>query len=129
MRRDYHFPETDATFTVLSDRDHEGPHGLFGGGLGRKAHYLLNPNGGESEPEELTSKCVIDVRAGDTVSFQTPGGGGYGKPEARDPELVLDDVINGKITAERARDVYKVALGNGDSSVDVDATGELRESV
>lgn len=128
MRRDYHFPETDATFTVLSDRDHAGPHGLFGGGTGRKAYYLLNPEGGASNQQELTSKCVVYLRAGDTVSFQTPGGGGYGLPEKRSPELVLDDVINGKISRQRALDVYRVVLTEDRSAVDFVRTSELRSA-
>src|SRR5439155_20942552 len=31
LRRDYHFPHSAVTFTVLADRDREGPWGLFGG--------------------------------------------------------------------------------------------------
>ena len=126
MRRDYHFPSTEATFTVLSDRDHAGPHGLFGGDVGRKAFYLLNPESGTSETRELTSKCVVDLQAGDTVSFQTPGGGGYGHPELREPELVLDDVANGKVSRERAREIYRVMLEDDLSAVDSKKTAELR---
>ncbi len=126
MRRDYYFPITDATFTVLSDRDHAGPHGLFGGGVGRKAYYLLNPSGGTSESRSLPSKCVVDLQAGDTVSFQTPGGGGYGTPRERDPESVLHDVMNGKISVERARSIYRVELTVNKSQVDVTATEQLR---
>lgn len=126
MRRDYYFPGTEATFTVLSDRDHAGPHGLFDGGVGRKAYYLLNPDGGTSEPRELTSKCVVDLQAGDTVSFQTPGGGGYGRAELRDPELVLEDAVNGKISRERARNLYRVEFLDDMSAVDSEKTAVLR---
>jgi len=126
LRRDYQFPETAATFTVLSDRDIEGPHGLFDGHTGRKAHYILNPDGGFSEVRELTSKCVVDVQAGDTVSFQTPGGGGYGLPERRNPQLVLSDVMNGKINAERAKDIYKVVIDTTTASVNETETAKLR---
>jgi N-methylhydantoinase B len=45
LRRDYHFPGHATTFTVLADRDREGPWGLFGGLPGRPAAYLLNPDG------------------------------------------------------------------------------------
>jgi len=31
LRRDYLFPDHDVSFTILSDRDRWGPHGLFGG--------------------------------------------------------------------------------------------------
>ena len=115
MRRDYYFPDVSATFTILSDRDIAGPIGIFGGLDGRKASYLLNP---DEEPVELSSKCVVDLSPGDTVSFQTPGGGGYGRPEDRDPYLVLGDVINGKITLNRALDLYGVVIDQENQMVD-----------
>ena len=46
------------------------------------------------------------VEAGDTISYRTCGGGGYGPPEERDPERVARDVREGKVSAERAREVY-----------------------
>ena len=106
MRRDYYFPDEPATFTVLSDRDFSRPHGLFDGLPGKSARYLLNPDGGTSPPRTLSSKCVIQLQPGDTVSFQTPGGGGYGPPDERDRALVARDLADGKISAARARDVY-----------------------
>jgi len=39
-----------------------------------------------------------------------PGGGGYGPPWERDPELVLEDVRKGYVSAERARRDYGVAI-------------------
>lgn len=131
MRRDYHFPELEATFTVLSDRDHEGPHGLFGGDQGRKAYYILNPENGSTggnQKRELTSKCVVDLQPGDTVSFQTPGGGGYGPPEQRDPALVLSDMLNGKISRQRAEQVYRVAFSDDGKRLDEARTADLRSS-
>ena len=98
LRRDYHFVKEAATFTLLSDRDIAGPHGLFGGLPGRKAYYVLNPDG---DARQLTSKSITEVSPGDTVSFQTPGGGGYGPAEERDPDLVARDVEDGKISPER----------------------------
>ena len=125
LRRDYHFPDDPATFTILSDRDLEGPHGLFGGQTGRKAFYVLNPDG---EAGPLTSKSITHLSPGDTVSFQTPGGGGYGPPEEREPALVAKDTADGKISPERARDVYRVVLDSSLRRPDEAATAHLRES-
>ena len=50
------------------------------------------------------------LEAGDVVSYRTCGGGGYGPPEERDPERVLRDVLEDKVSVERARDVYRVAV-------------------
>ena len=107
VRRDYKFEDHEVTFTILSDRDRWGAWGLFGGHEGRKAYYILNPDG---ESRELSSKTTVDLKPGDVISFQTCGGGGYGPPEERDPALVLRDARDGKISLERARSVYKVAV-------------------
>ena len=60
------------------------------------------------EEQRLSAKCTIELEAGDVVSYRTCGGGGYGPPGERDPELVRRDVREGKVSAERARDVYGV---------------------
>ena len=53
---------------------------------------------------------TVELEAGDVISVRTCGGGGYGPPSERDPELVRRDVREGKVSAERARDVYGVAI-------------------
>ncbi len=128
MRRDYQFPDDPATFTILSDRDIQGPQGIFGGLEGRKAYYILNPDCPNEQSIELSSKCVIDLKPGDTVSFQTPGGGGYGSPFERDPRAVLKDVIGGKISIDRALDIYGVVITKSTRQVDSDSTQQLRQS-
>ena len=129
MRRDYHFPDDPATFTVLSDRDIQGPQGIFGGMEGRKAYYILNPDDPDQESKELTSKCVVELKPGDTVSFQTPGGGGYGPPTERDPSAVLKDVIGGKVNRQRAKDFYGVIIDSNTDSVDESATIKTRTNM
>jgi N-methylhydantoinase B len=58
------------------------------------------------------------------ISVRSCGGGGYGPPGERDPENVLRDVLEGKVSRERARDEYLVVI-DGDG-VDQAATTELR---
>jgi N-methylhydantoinase A/oxoprolinase/acetone carboxylase beta subunit/N-methylhydantoinase B/oxoprolinase/acetone carboxylase alpha subunit len=55
------------------------------------------------------------------------GGGGYGDPVRRDPELVARDVSKGLCSPQAARDVYAVAL-TSDCKVDFDGTAALREA-
>jgi N-methylhydantoinase B len=126
LRRDYLFPDRGATFTILADRHSQGPHGLFGGFPGRVAEYILNP---DSECRHLGSKTTLRVEPGDVVSYRTCGGGGYGSPLERDPELVLRDVQNRMVSVERARDVYGVALNDEGDAVHTEATKKLRESM
>jgi N-methylhydantoinase B len=121
VRRDYQFDDHEVTFTVLADRDRWGPWGLYGGQDGRKAYYILNPDG---ESRELGSKMTLDVKPGDVVSYQTCGGGGWGPPEERDPALVLRDVREAKVSLERARTVYKVAVDPDTWTVDETETAK-----
>ena len=124
LRRDYTFPEGDVSFTILADREREGPWGLFGGEAGRRASYVLNPGPDEVE---LGSKVTVELKPGDVVSYRTCGGGGYGPPEERDPGMVLADARSGKISLQRARDHYRVAIDAGSWTVDREETDHLRE--
>jgi N-methylhydantoinase B len=74
----------------------------------------------------LRAKTTLELARGDVVSYRTCGGGGYGPPRARDPELVLQDVRDGKVSLARARDVYGVAIDAGTWRVDADGTAGLR---
>ena len=123
LRRDYFFPDHEASFTILADRERWGPHGLFGGLPGERAHYVLNP---DSDATELGSKVTVQLKENDVVSYRTCGGGGYGPPEDRDPRDVLWDVRNGKVSLERARKVYRVAVDADSLTVDLEATARLR---
>ena len=120
LRKDYRF-DRPTTFTILADRDRAGPVGAFGGHEGRKAEYLLIRG---DEETRLGSKTTVELEPGDVVSCRTCGGGGYGRPEERDPERVARDVREGKVCVTRARDVYRVAVVDG--SVDEAATTALR---
>jgi N-methylhydantoinase B len=123
LRKDYRF-DLHTTFTVLADRDRAGPWGAFGGHAGSVAEYVLVRDGRETR---LGSKSTVELVPGDVVSVRTCGGGGYGPPEEREPERVLRDVLEGKIGTERARELYKVEIG--DRTVDTVATARLRDAV
>jgi N-methylhydantoinase B len=120
LRKDFRF-DRPTTFTVLADRTAAGPAGAFGGRDGRVAEYVLVRDG---EERPLGAKTTVELEPGDTISYRTCGGGGYGRPSERDPERVLRDVLEGKVSTERARDVYRVAISGG--RVDEAATAVLR---
>jgi N-methylhydantoinase B len=109
LRKDFRF-DRPTTFTVLADRTVSGPWGAHGGEAGRPAEYVLVRDGQE---QPLGAKVTIEVEPGDTISYRTCGGGGYGPPSEREPELVLRDVLEGKVSVERARDVYGVTVEGG----------------
>ncbi|HEV2302332.1 MAG TPA: hydantoinase B/oxoprolinase family protein, partial [Stellaceae bacterium] len=87
----------------------EGAAGRVGLASGRK----IGPKGRQGVP------------GGDFIRLETPGGGGFGDPAARDPEQVALDVADGIVSAQRARDLYRVAL-TADDQVDWPETRRLR---
>jgi len=124
IRKDIRFCDHSATFSVLAERGKFAPWGLFGGLGARTARFIVNPD--SERRVDLPSKAVYGLRPGDVVSIQTPGGGGYGDPFLRDPRAVLHDVCEGKISLERARNVYGVVIDPERLKVDDHATTNLR---
>ena len=127
MRRDYRFFGGPTVFSVQSDRARFSPWGIFGGLNAKPSRYIVNPD--SDEPLLLTSKSTVRLKKGDIVSVQTPGGGGYGSPMERDPEMVLRDVIDGKVSLKRAMEIYGVVADPIMRKVDYGATGSLRRSL
>ena len=123
LRRDIRFL-ADVTWARYSDRQKFKPLGLFGGMEGSMGSLIMNPD--TPEQKRCKSKGVDQIKAGDLLSIRLPGSGGYGPPVERDPEAVLWDVINGKISIESARKDYRVVFDE-EMGVDMEATGILRE--
>ncbi|MEC8462007.1 MAG: hydantoinase B/oxoprolinase family protein, partial [Pseudomonadota bacterium] len=80
---------------------------------------------------EIEEAPQFGLRRTDTVRFvtQSPGGGGYGPPLERDPELVLRDWRDGIISDVTMRDIYGVVASADGKSVDSGATNALRGSM
>ena len=88
----------------------------------------------EGTPRDLGG--LVDgepVLAGQVVRVVTTGGGGWGDPLEREPELVARDVIDGKVSLAAAREEYGVALietaSGGEFDIDVGATDTLRSTL
>jgi len=98
------------------------PWGVNGGETGlRSTKLLVRADGSE---EWLPAKVEgIKVKVGDVLYFNTWGGGGWGDPFARDPQLVLDDFNRGLVSAEGALR-YGVVIEDG--VIDSAATQALR---
>ncbi|MEM6986378.1 MAG: hydantoinase B/oxoprolinase family protein, partial [Pseudomonadota bacterium] len=56
--------------------------------------------------EDFPGKGELRIDPGDTLVFDTPGGGGYGPPTARDRNQLEADMREGLITADAARALY-----------------------
>ncbi|MBU7031235.1 MAG: hydantoinase B/oxoprolinase family protein [Theionarchaea archaeon] len=68
---------TDCTLSIQSDRRKFAPYGLFGGEDGCRGKNILIRNG---EEIPLPSKTTYQLKKGDILRIETPGGGGYGSP-------------------------------------------------
>jgi N-methylhydantoinase B len=117
----------DAVVTTRSDRMRYPPVGREGGSAGRAGRYLrVRPDGIEIELASKTSNHVFD--RGDRFVVETSGGGGLGDPFTRDPDAVLRDLRDGRVTRGSVERDYRVAIdADADSdAVDVRATTALR---
>jgi N-methylhydantoinase B len=90
--------------STLIDRTRFGASGLDGGHAGAVGEFTLAS--GELAPPKRT----LDLAPDDRVILSPPGGGGYGDPRDRDPELVLADVVDGYVSPTAARELYGVAV-------------------
>lgn len=109
----------NSTMNVGMGRSRFGPPGVCGGKDGKPSSVILNMGtdreeviGGYTKDHEylMTMFDNYPMKAGDTVTMITQGGGGYGDPKERDPELVKKDVRNGLVSKEAALEEYGVKL-------------------
>ena len=58
----------------------------------------------------MTSKMLgMELKRGQSVRLETPGGGGYGPASERDPQAVAHDVALGFLSEENATALYGAA--------------------
>jgi N-methylhydantoinase B len=117
---DEHAPQPPVSLGIQSGRYRHPPEGLAGGRDGALATFQIN--GKQGNPYGLTQ-----LQPGDEVTMDAAGGGGYGDPLERDPELVHRDVLGGYVSIEGAKRDYGVVILDG--ALDADATGALREAL
>jgi N-methylhydantoinase B len=115
----------DGHFMSIADRSILACWGVKGGKAGKPFEVVIDPGG----PAERVVEALADdepVRAGEVIRIRTTGGGGWGEPLERDPELVVRDVVWRKVSAAAALSDYGVVLtGSVDDdtlSFDAEAT-------
>ncbi len=113
----------DGGYSVEGEGHLFNPWGFDGGNEGFPASLQFIRAAGGDEP--LPSKLPYrPANNGDRFLAVGPCGGGYGDPLAREPAKVLDDVLDGLISAATAEADYGVIIA--DSTVDEVATERLR---
>ena len=111
--------------TIRQNRHFTRPWGLYGGspaGLG--AAEVRHVDG---TVESVPSMGMYSLETGARLVCLCSGGGGYGDPLEREPELVWADVLDRKVSREVAREAYGVVCG--DDGVDAGATEALRSEL
>jgi N-methylhydantoinase B len=68
----------DAEMTLLAERRRFRPYGLAGGADGAAGRAFVT-RAATGETEELPGKCSRQLKKGDVLRIETPGGGGWGK--------------------------------------------------
>jgi len=117
-------PPAQITVSAVFDRMRVHPWGLNGGQDAMNSAILIKKKGdtvfrtftevhGAISPA-IFMNCVIS--GNDQVLLRSPGGGGYGPPEQREPEAVLRDVQQGFVSPQAAREFYKVAVHNNQAN-------------
>jgi N-methylhydantoinase B len=117
---DEYAPLPPVNLGIQSGRFRYPPEGLFGGKHGSRAQFLIN--GKPGNPYGLTQ-----FGPGDVVVMDAAGGGGFGDPFERDPELVESDVVEGYVSVERAKENYGVVIDPETMKVAPEETAKLRE--
>jgi N-methylhydantoinase B len=126
IERVLRFTADEGTLQIRSDRRDHLPYGLQGGSPGTPSSNVLNPGADETRlPTHVTRTVVKD----DVIHHVTAGGGGFGDPVERDPERVLDDVRNGKLSADFVSRAYGVAIDLQTGLLDMEATAKAREKI
>jgi N-methylhydantoinase B len=111
-------------FLTVTKKTKTRPWALAGGCDTDPISMLLFPG---TAREKRVGTYRAKVAAGDRAIYETAGGAGYGPAIEREPSLVLEDVLEGYVSMDAARDIYRVAIVDG--RVDAEATRRLRSKV
>ena len=108
LRRVYRPLNHTMHFSGQAERFVSRPWGLFGGGAATPGSFrIVDPDG---RTTMLPAKAAtVSIPEGSALVVTTPGGGGYGRAEARSPEALAEDLRSGKYAAETLARHYPCA--------------------
>ncbi|MGG4152812.1 hydantoinase B/oxoprolinase family protein [Peribacillus muralis] len=112
IRREYEILEREHSGLVYTEQAEPdfSPWAMAGGRAGipaRIRHVRLDGT------EQSLRKGYFQALPGERLIIETSGGGGYGKPSKRDPELIGEDIRQGKASVEAVTAVYGADVKNG----------------
>jgi N-methylhydantoinase B len=124
---DYRLTTDNVTLSVMNDSKVSPPWGLFGGKEAQTARVVAWPGTPQEKVFTERGNLIGPFQSGDRVSAHSSGGGGWGDPLERDPQLVERDVQLEYVTVQEAADAYGVVIAP-DGKLDRAATAALRAS-
>ncbi len=122
VTRTYRFLHPSTTLTLVK-KTKSAPWGMAGGMDAEVGHVIVWPG---TDREERTGAIHYPMDAEDVICNNSGGGGGWGDPRERDPQLVLEDVVNDFVSVDSARRDYGVAIDPHTLTIDEAATAALR---
>jgi N-methylhydantoinase B len=117
---------TAITMNTQIERAHCKPWGLQGGLAGTGNDVALRLAGSWKTDFPNAKVLVAALKAGDAFRIRSGGGGGYGAPLERPPELVREDVRQGYVSIAAAAELYGVVIDPVTFVIDWRATERLR---
>ena len=102
------------------------PWGLFGGHDAMANALFIRKDGKDLGELPNAKAFTMPLKLGDSVTIRGGGGGGYGDPTEREPEKVREDVYQGYVSQDAARELYGVVIDSESLVVDLAATEALR---
>jgi len=125
LRLEIRVLNSQAAFSLVSDRAIVPPYGVFGGSSGAPNTYWIERAGKALALPTPGKASGVPLKAGDVVVACTAGGGGYGDPLQRDPSLVSEEVALGFLSQSAADEHYGVAV-DAQGALDLEATAARR---
>jgi N-methylhydantoinase B/oxoprolinase/acetone carboxylase alpha subunit len=124
LQRTLRVEADEITFSALFDRCKISSAGLFGGLSGGRSELLVRLRGtdrfrrfdevfGVPSPTKFTN---IVLHRGDELRYRSAGGGGFGPPDERDRGAIREDLREGLVTLDAARDLYGYDPSNAEES-------------
>ena len=91
--------EDDTEVTLFGERGRHAPHGVMGGGDGACTRFEWDDADGTHSPPMVSKVMGVKLEKGRRIRLMTPGGGGWGPAQDRDPALSAEDIRRGYVTA------------------------------
>ncbi|ETW10654.1 5-oxoprolinase [Roseivivax marinus] len=98
--------ENGAEVFLFGERGKHAPKGVAGGSEAATNRFSYQTDDGWAQPPMVSKMRGIQLRQGQAVRLETPGGGGYGPAAERDHEAVARDVERGLLGADAAERLY-----------------------